>query len=202
MPFLMRFIPLSFVEMMARMVGFLVNLYVPAYRYAAQRKVRGLYWGLRLGSKNLRIGQNVIIESDRLELGDNITLYDGGQYMTGPKGKIKIGSNCHVARMSIISGAGSVEIGDGCSISSHVAIYSLGGDIKAPSIYEAKPVHDPVKIGRNVYMGVGSKVIPGVTIGAGSVIAAGAVVVRDVPPGHLAKGVPAVATPLDVSRDQ
>ena len=196
MQFLMRFIPLSLVEFFARLGGYLVNLYRPEYRFMAQRRIRGTYWGVRLGTKKLKIGRNVQIEGDRLRLGHNITLYDGGQYVTGPKGWINIGKNCHVARLSIISGAGGVDIGEGCSISAHVAIYSLGGDTNAPSIYEAKPIHNPVKIGHNVYIGVGTKVIPGVTIGDGAVVAAGAVVVRDVPPNHLARGVPAKCSPL------
>ena len=202
MQLLMRFIPLILVELCARLGGYLVNLYRPEYRYTVQRRIRGAYWAARLGTKTLKVGQNVLIESDRIQLGHNVTLYDGGQYTTGPKGRIKIGKNCHIARHSIISGAGGVEIGDGCSISSLVAIYSLGGDTNAPSIHEAKPILNPVKIGNNVYMGVGSKVIPGVTIGDGAVIAAGAVVVRDVPGSHLARGVPAECSPLTKRREE
>ena len=196
MRFLMRFIPLTVIEIVARVGGYLVNLFRPEYRYMAQRKIRGAYWSARLGSKRLKIGGNVLIESDRIQLGHNVTLYDGGQYITGTKGWVNIGKNCHIARLSIISGAGGVDIGDGCSISSLVAIYSLGGDVNAPSIHEARPIHNPVKIGNNVYIGVGAKVIPGVTIGDGAVIAAGAVVIRDVPPNHLARGVPAQYSPV------
>lgn len=201
MQLLMRLIPLSFVEIAARLGGYLINLYRPEYRYTVQRRIRGVYWGKRLGTKRLKIGQNILIESDRIQLGQNVTLYDGGQYITGPKGWIKIGKNCHIARLSIISGAGGVEIGAGCSISSLVAIYSLGGDINAPSIHEARPILNPVKIGNNVFIGAGAKIIPGVTIGDGSVIAAGAVVVREVPPNHLARGVPAQSSPLTSRRE-
>ncbi len=197
----MRFIPLSFVEILARLAGYLINLYRPEYRYMAERRVRGVYWSARLGTKRLKVGRNVLIESDRLRLGQNVMLYDGGQYITGPNGWINIGKNCHIARLSILSGAGGIDIGDGCSISSLVAIYSLGGDMSAPSIHEAKPIYNPVKIGRNVYMGVGAKVIPGITIGDGAVIAAGAVVIRDVPPSHLARGVPAQCSPLTKRRE-
>jgi len=196
MTIVLRLIPLSMIEAVAKIAGYFVNIIHPAYNYEAQRRVRGVYWGLRLGARKLKVGKDVLIESERIVIGDNVSLLDGGHYITGIKGSIKIGKNSHIARMSIISGAGGVRIGEGCSISSHVAIYSLGGDTNAPSIYEARPILRSVKIGNNVYIGVGSKIIPGVSIGDGSVIAAGAVVVRDVPPNHLARGVPATCSPL------
>lgn len=48
-----------------------------------------------------------------------------------------------------------------------------------------------VKLGRGVMIGLGASVIPGVTVGAGTTIGAGAVVVRDIPSGVVAVGVPA-----------
>jgi acetyltransferase-like isoleucine patch superfamily enzyme len=52
---------------------------------------------------------------------------------------------------------------------------------------------EPITIERNVWIGTAATVLPGVTIGADSVVAAGAVVTHDVPPATLAAGVPATA---------
>lgn len=49
----------------------------------------------------------------------------------------------------------------------------------------------PVRVGRNVWIGSGSILLPGVTIGDGATVAAGAVVTKDVPEGAVVGGVPA-----------
>lgn len=49
----------------------------------------------------------------------------------------------------------------------------------------------PTVIGRNVWVGVNATILPGVTIGKGAIVAAGAVVTKDVPPRTLVAGVPA-----------
>ena len=54
----------------------------------------------------------------------------------------------------------------------------------------------PISIGEGCFIGARATILKGVTIGSGSVVAAGAVVTRDVPPGCLAIGNPAVNKPL------
>jgi len=49
----------------------------------------------------------------------------------------------------------------------------------------------PVRIGVNCWIGAGALIMPGVTVGDNSVIAAGAVVTRNIPPNVIAAGVPA-----------
>lgn len=55
-----------------------------------------------------------------------------------------------------------------------------------------RSLHAPVKIGRNCFIGAHSIVLPGVSIGSSSIVAAGAVVTKDVPPNSLVAGNPAV----------
>jgi serine O-acetyltransferase len=57
-------------------------------------------------------------------------------------------------------------------------------------------------IGDDVVIGVGAKVLGGLTLGKGSVIGANAVVLKDVPPGHVAVGMPAKALPPKSERQE
>jgi acetyltransferase-like isoleucine patch superfamily enzyme len=79
-------------------------------------------------------------------------------------------------------------------VASHVAITSQAHDVNAVSVgalYRDTDVLAPVRIKRNAWICTGASILPGVTVGAGSIVAAGAVVTRDVPDGVLVMGVPA-----------
>jgi len=97
-----------------------------------------------------------------------------------------------------------MNIADGCSISLQAKLdktYPAGvwiGKDSAISFGAAILTHDYVrrmhldtKIGERCQIGAHSIIFPGVTIGDGSIVAAGSVVMRDVPPGSLAAGNPA-----------
>lgn len=58
-------------------------------------------------------------------------------------------------------------------------------------IWRQQVVHDRVRFGADCWLGARVTVLPGVTIGDGSVVAAGAVVTNDVAPGSIVAGVPA-----------
>ena len=97
-----------------------------------------------------------------------------------------------------------------------VARISIGDDVQiGPLVQLLTPTHpvdaelrrakweaaEPIAIGDNVWLGGGAIVCPGVTIGADTVVGAGAVVTRDLPPGVVAAGVPArVIRELQTSR--
>lgn len=191
-----RLVPVALVELIARLAGYAVGVTSPHGAYKAERIVRGRYWARRLSGSDLWIGRNVQFEGDRISLGARVRLFDGSQYVTGRRGWITIGDDTHISRLSVVSGLGGVAIGKGCAISAHVAIYSVTADTSVAEVAFADRIRKSVSIGDNVYMGVGVKVIPGVTIGDDAVIAAGAVVTRDVPAGVLAKGVPATHSAL------
>ena len=154
----------------------------------------------RLQAPELLIGRHVQLEGERLILGRNVRLFDSGQYLTATQGSIEIGDNSHISRFAVLSGLGGIKIGNGCSISAHVAIYSITSNTNAPIVIEAPNEKQPVRIGNNVYIGVGAKIIPGVTVGDNAVIGAGAVVTKDVPSNMLALGIPAIHKPLNKRR--
>ncbi|HEY5228112.1 MAG TPA: acyltransferase [Opitutaceae bacterium] len=106
--------------------------------------------------------------------------------------KLSVGDNVSINAFVHIWAQGGVSIGDSTLIASHVAITSLTHDKDSPE-YASSLVAKPVAIGRNVWVGAHAVVLPGVTIGDGAIIAAGAVVTRDVPPGDIVAGVPAAS---------
>ena len=85
--------------------------------------------------------------------------------------------------------AGDCLLGDGALIG-HNAVLATLNHALAPS--KRGNIHPaPIRIGKNVWLGANVTVTPGVTIGDNAVIAAGAVVSRDVPPNAVVGGVPA-----------
>ncbi|WP_370867886.1 DapH/DapD/GlmU-related protein [Phenylobacterium sp.] len=93
-----------------------------------------------------------------------------------------------------IRGGGGVRIEDGCLIAPHVVITSQSHDVDAVARgldYRNTNTALPIHIGRNVWIGAGAVVLPGVTIGDGAIVAAGAVVSRDVDARCLVAGIPA-----------
>lgn len=198
----MRLVPLALVEFFARLGGYLCGIVKPHGAYRIERIVRGRYWALRLGGAQLHIGRGVQLEGPNIELGTDVRLYDGSHYVTGSKGRIRIGSHTHIARMCVLSGLGGIEIGDHCAIAPQVTIYSSSTVTTVEQLGSVPAKHAPVRIGDNVYIGMGARILPGITIGDNAVIGAGAVVTRDVPAGHLAKGVPAAATPRALPSDR
>jgi acetyltransferase-like isoleucine patch superfamily enzyme len=83
-----------------------------------------------------------------------------------------------------------VIIGDHCRLSTHVVLHTTGlltESRRPPYQHYARPI----VIQDGVWLGSGVQVMPGVTVGHHSVVAAGAVVTKDLPPHSLAGGVPA-----------
>ncbi|WP_095156407.1 sugar O-acetyltransferase [Pseudomonas sp. Irchel 3E13] len=84
-----------------------------------------------------------------------------------------------------------VSIGDDCQIGPAVQIYTADHprdpELRRSGLESGKPV----KIGRNVWIGGGAIILPGVTVGDNAVIGAGSVVTRDVPAGATVVGNPA-----------
>lgn len=119
----------------------------------------------------------------RLGKGSSIKL---GAYIEGQK--IHIGQDSSVGRNCVLDGRDTLTIGSHVSISPDVQFITGSHDVHCPS-FRFKSA--PITIQDHVWIGTRSLVLPGVTIGRGAVIAAGAVVTRDVPEGTIFAGVPA-----------
>ena len=94
-----------------------------------------------------------------------------------------INSGCH------FQDQGGIEIGDGALIGHNVVLATINHDLNPKE--NRKNHYAPIRIGAHVWIGSNATVLPGVTIGDYAVVAAGAVVTRDVPALTVVGGVPA-----------
>ena len=94
-----------------------------------------------------------------------------------------INSGCH------FQDQGGIEIGDGALIGHNVVLATINHDLNPKE--NRKNHYAAIKIGAHVWIGSNATVLPGVTIGDYAVVAAGAVVTRDVPAMTVVGGVPA-----------
>lgn len=185
--------PVLLVDFFARLMGWLVVFIKPTTGYGVERRIRGIYWGWRLGSSGLHIGRNVQLETpSMIKIGKNTKLFCASHYVAGNGGGfIQIGRDTHIGRHSLVSGLGGVSIGDRTAISSHFTIYSSSNDHKAKELNKAPRIKSAVSIGSDVFIGASVQIMPGVTIGDGAVIGAASLVKNDVPAGMIAAGCPA-----------
>ncbi len=108
--------------------------------------------------------------------------------------KIWIGDNVHIGPHAMLDGVGGVTIGNGVIIAPKVTIYSRSHNFNyslAALLYDNIMICGEVKIGDYVWIGANTIILPGVSIGCGAVIGAGAVVSKDIPDYAVAVGNPA-----------
>jgi acetyltransferase-like isoleucine patch superfamily enzyme len=140
-----------------------------------------------------------------LEIGRAASTYLGTMFDVGPRGHVKLGDYTLVHGARIICDS-EIIIGDYTLISWNVVLmdtYRLPLDrldrrrelelvpTRQPRLAAAEVAARPIHIQRNVWIGFDACVLPGVTIGEGSVVGARAVVAEDVPPYTVVAGNPA-----------
>lgn len=166
--------------------------------------------------KGLTIGDNLIVSGNpiidirdgaKIVIGDNVTLnsVNHGYHINlhspvklfaniGPDAVVKIGDNTRI-HGSCIHAREKIEIGKNCLIAANCQIFdSNAHELLMDRPHERisnKGTTKPIKIGDNVWIGANCIILPGVTIGDGSVIGAGSVVTKDVPENNIVAGNPA-----------
>lgn len=102
---------------------------------------------------------------------------------------ITIGKNVFINACCHFQDHGGVTLGDGCQIGHNVVFATLNHGISAEDRVHTYPA--PIVLGKNVWVGSNSTILQGVTVGDNAIIAAGAVVTKDVPANTIVGGVPA-----------
>ena len=101
--------------------------------------------------------------------------------------QVRIGRDVLIMNDCLMMSRGGITIDDGALIAANVQLISNNHDLHDRRILLCKPVH----IGRNAWIGARATILPGVTVGENAVVAAGAVVTKDVAPNTIVGGNPA-----------
>jgi acetyltransferase-like isoleucine patch superfamily enzyme len=111
-------------------------------------------------------------------------------FYTAGGNEIRIGRNVFVNQNCTFYDLGGLDIADDVMIGPNVSIITASHPLD-PSQRRAITIGNPIVIARNVWIAAGATIIGGVTVGENSVVAAGSVVTKDVPPNTLVGGNPA-----------
>ena len=157
--------------------------------------------------KKLKIIDKVIINNKKksqIKISKNVTIVNAKIFAFN-LGKIIIGKYSYIGKDTQIDSCVKVEIGNYCMISNNVLIQDHNShpvnkldrrkqliklQDRPTNVYEAET--KKIIIGDDVWIGTDSTILKGVTIGNGSIIAARAVVTKNVPPNSIAAGNPAI----------
>ncbi|MBW7869304.1 MAG: acyltransferase [Brumimicrobium sp.] len=119
---------------------------------------------------------------------DNFRIYSPTRIVVNENARLILGSG-FINNYVNINCVEKIEIGYNVAISENVVIRDSDNHKIISEV--ANNITKPIKIGNNVWIGMNSIILKGVTIGDGAVIAAGSVVTKDVPSYTLVGGVPA-----------
>ncbi len=127
-----------------------------------------------------------------IQIGDRVSLERGVDIRAHDDGYVEIGDRTRIGPYTCLSGR-HIKIGQDCLIASHIGIYANNHIFSDPDrkINQQGRSYQGITIEDDCWLGSGVRVTDGVTIGCGSVIGAGAVVTKDIPPYSVAVGVPA-----------
>lgn len=107
----------------------------------------------------------------------------GALYLVADKGgKLSIGSNCFFNSNCAVTCLESVTIGNSCKFGNNLVI--VDHDHNTKGLDDKEFISRPVNIGNNVWVGANVTILKGVTIGDNAIIAAGAVVTKDIAPNE------------------
>ena len=161
------------------------------WMWAYRKQRAAAEWHLRkvaaVGKEATVLGKPRIDGTD-LEVGDNFKVWSGHrQTLVTGWGRIRIGDRVFVNSGAVVFSVLEVTIGDDVALANEA--YVMDSDSHG---IEGRPVKEaPVRIGDGSWIGARAMILPGVTIGRRCLIAAGAVVSKDVPDDTLVAGNPA-----------
>lgn len=139
--------------------------------------------------KNTIIRQRTVIRNyANVSIGEGSILQDFVYIRAGIQGKVVLGKGCMVNSFCRLFGHGGIEIGDNAQLGPGVTITTTEHDY---SHTDKSETFNKVIIGTRAWIGANATILPGVTIGENTVVGAGSIVSKDLPPNVVAVGVPA-----------
>jgi len=131
------------------------------------------------------VAPNAAVYCDSLALGDR-SYVAALAYLTG---ELVFGADCSVNPYAVVRG--DVRLGDGVRIGAHASILGFNHQVNELPIHQQGTVSRGIVIGDDVWVGSSCTILDGVTVGDHAVIAAGAIVTKDVPDWAIVGGNPA-----------
>jgi acetyltransferase-like isoleucine patch superfamily enzyme len=178
-----------------------------AGREGVARGLRFFWYEPLFRSQCEHVGENFemeqlpfILGTGRIFIGNNVVFAGKPVFGFGNRlqalPEVHIGNDCFIGHACSLVASVSVRIGNHCLLAGGVQIYDYDGhpvDAERRRAKEPTPPEAirPVVIGDDVWIGTNAFILKGVTVGPRSVIAAGSVVTRDVPPDVVVAGNPA-----------
>jgi len=132
--------------------------------------------------------RTTIINCRNVAIGAGSIFQDHVYIRAGADGSVRFGPRCMVNSFCRFFGHGGIEIGEASQFGPGVTVTTTNHDFTSDRLEET---FRKVIIGRHVWIGANSTILPGVTIGDRCVVGAGSVVTRDLPPNSVAVGAPA-----------
>jgi len=161
---------------------------------------RGVRWQVPrrvfLGQRVL-IGENCFVDAHsltgRVELRDDVWLSRDCYLIAGRGAEILVEDRVYIGHRCLFYGHGGIHVGQDALLANDVQLICGNHTFARRDIpIRAQPTEErPIVVEDDVWLGASAIVLGGVTVGQGAVVAAGAVVTRDLPPYSIARGVPA-----------
>lgn len=134
-----------------------------------------------------------IVLGDKVTIGSYAIIRPSTLWGGEPGEGLKVGDNSNIGPYSYVGCSGYIEIGSNVMISPRVGIYAENHNFQSTGLAmkEQGVTRSFVKIEDDCWIASNAVILAGVTVGKGSVVAAGSVVTKDVPPYSVVAGVPA-----------
>ena len=183
-------------ELLSRFVSFFSPL-IGLSHLRVENYIRGMTYKKISNGKNIQIGRYVVINAGfgEISLSNGVYINNFCNLTADHEGGyIRIGDHSHIDVFSALHGQGGISIGNNCAIASGVVIYSQSNQYQDDSsldIIDQPIVFESVVIESGVWIGANASILPGIKIGRGAIVGAGALVNKNVAAYEIVAGVPA-----------
>ena len=186
-----------------RFRGWLVRQFFGGSRISIGREFKlekGTTITVRRGA-HLTIGSHVEIRRDvefritgtaRIEIGNNVRIDRGIRIIATNDAVVKIGDGTRIGLHTVLNAGDSITLGNKVLVSGFVYLQtSMHRHEYGKAVQDQGYDHAPIVLDSDVWVGAHAIILPGVCLGAGSIVGSTAVVTKDTSPGQIVAGVPA-----------
>jgi len=161
--------------------------------FHARHLQAGRQFNLEEGCEIVALSKRGVVFGNRCTVGRGAIIRPSNVLLDEPGEGLRVGDYSNIGPLSYIGCSGYIEIGSGVMMGPRVNLMAEShkfDDVSRP-MKEQGVARSFIRIEDDVWIGVQVTILSGVTVGRGSIIAAGAVVTKDVPPYSVVAGVPA-----------